>query len=148
MRDAEDRTLAVIMHQALSPSVRLETLPKSTIDIFVTVIEADVMEGCVASGIVAASSALADAGIEMAGLVTSCTASFVDREMWLDPDEDVAKRAKGTLILSCMPALDTVTNIWQSGSLDSEEVFRCIHACQARCADIHTVAAQALREAA
>lgn len=62
------------IHQAILPSVRLETLPKSTIDIFITIIEADGIEGCIASGSVAASAALADAGIEVFGLVVSASA--------------------------------------------------------------------------
>ncbi len=32
------------------------------------------MEGCVAAGSIAATTALADAGIEILGLVTSCSA--------------------------------------------------------------------------
>lgn len=73
MKDAEDRSVAVLIQQALTPSVRLELLPKSVIDIFVTVIENDGTEGCVAAASLAASTALADAGIEMLGLVTSCS---------------------------------------------------------------------------
>jgi exosome complex component MTR3 len=64
-------------------SVRLELLPKSTIDIFVTVIENDGIEGCIAAGTVAASTALADAGIEMIGLVMSCTAVGFLRHSWV-----------------------------------------------------------------
>ena len=55
-------------------SVRLELLPKSTIDIFIAVLENDGLEGCIAAGSVAASTALADAGIEIFGLVMSCSA--------------------------------------------------------------------------
>jgi exosome complex component MTR3 len=74
LQDAEDRSVAISIHQALESSVRLELFPKSTIDIFITIIENDGIEGCVASGAVAASTALADAGIDMVGLVVSCTA--------------------------------------------------------------------------
>lgn len=62
------------IHQALVSSVRLETFPKATIDIFVTIIETDGIEGCVAAGSIAASMALAHAGIEVIGLVMSCSA--------------------------------------------------------------------------
>lgn len=62
------------IQQALLSSVRLELLPKSTIDIFITIIENDGIEGCIAAGSVAASAALADAGIDMLGLVVSCSA--------------------------------------------------------------------------
>ena len=72
--DAEDRSVSVLIQQSLLPAVRLELLPKSSIDIFLFVIENDGLEGCVASGSVAASTALANAGIEMLGLVVSCSA--------------------------------------------------------------------------
>ena len=62
------------IQQALTSAVRLELLPKSTVDIFVSVIENDSIEGCISAGSVAASAALADAGIEMFGLVASCSA--------------------------------------------------------------------------
>jgi hypothetical protein len=62
------------IHQAILPSVRLETLPKATVDIFITIIEADGIEGCIASGSIAASAALIDAGIEVFGLVVSTSA--------------------------------------------------------------------------
>ncbi|RDB21073.1 Exosome complex component MTR3 [Hypsizygus marmoreus] len=146
MRDAEDRSIAVAIHQALVPSVRLELLPKSTIDIFVTIIEADGIEGCVASGTVAASTALADAGIEMLGLVISCAASVVGTEIWLDPTEEESRSSQGTLVLSCMPALETVTSVWQSGQIKIEKVLECMSACQERCIDVHSVVAQALVE--
>jgi exosome complex component MTR3 len=71
-QDAEDRAFAVQVQQSLAPAVRLELFPKSTIDIFLTIIENDGLESCVAAAAVAASTALADAGIEMVGLVTAC----------------------------------------------------------------------------
>lgn len=73
-QDAEDRSVAMAINQALISSVRLETFPKATIDVFITIIETDGMEGCVAAGSTAASIALAHAGIELLGLVVSCSA--------------------------------------------------------------------------
>jgi exosome complex component MTR3 len=64
----------VLIQQSLTPAVRLELLPKSTIDVFLVVIENDGIEGCVAAGSIAASTALAHAGIEMLGLVVACSA--------------------------------------------------------------------------
>lgn len=74
LQDAEDRTIAIAVHQAIVSSVRLELLPKATIDVFVTVIEADGIEGVIASASIAVSAALADSGIEILGLVVSCSA--------------------------------------------------------------------------
>lgn len=144
IRDAEDRSVAVQISQALLPAVRLELLPKSTIDVFVTVIENDGIEGCIAAGSVAASAALADAGIEMLGLVMSCAASSIGKEIWLDPTEEEVKAASGSLILACMPALDVITNVWQSGRFAPEDAVQCMEVCQERCVDIHVVVAQGL----
>lgn len=74
LQDAEDRTISVLVSQSLIPSLRLELLPKSSIDVYLFIVENDGIEGCVAGGAVAASTALAHAGIEMLGLVASCSA--------------------------------------------------------------------------
>ncbi|KAF8201807.1 ribosomal protein S5 domain 2-type protein [Pholiota molesta] len=146
MHDAEDRSIAMAIHQALMSSVRLETFPKATIDIFVTIIETDGIEGCVAAGSIAASTALAHAGIEVIGLVMSCSAAVMGSEIWLDPTDEESCSSNGTLVLSCMPALTSVTSIWQKGRMEPSQVLACMEACQNRCNDIHAVVAQALLE--
>lgn len=61
------------IQQALLPSLRLDLLPKASLDVYLTVLEADASEdGCAALGATAASAALADAGVEMYGLVVGC----------------------------------------------------------------------------
>jgi len=62
------------VYQAIVSSVRLELLPKAMIDVYITVIEADGIEGVISSASIAVSAALADAGIEILGLVISCSA--------------------------------------------------------------------------
>jgi len=148
LRDAEDRSIAVLIQQALIPAVRLDLLPKSTLDVFVIIIENDGVEGCVAAGSIAASTALADAGVEMLGMVMSCAASAVNEEIWLDPSADEARASRGTMSLSCMPALGIITNVWQTGQMSTEEALQCMDVCQERCLDIHSVVAQALLDAA
>jgi len=146
MRDAEDRSVGVQIHQALLSSVRVELLPKSTVDIFITIIENDGVEGCIASGSIAASAALADAGVEMLGLVVSCAAAVVGNEVWLDPTEDEIQVSSGSLVYAGMPALDVTTSTWQTGRMSVQETMKCLKACQERCSDIHVVVAQALLE--
>jgi len=118
----------------------LERFPKSTIDVFLTVLENDGLESCVAAGSIVASTALADAGIEMFGMVVSCAAvglpldpriietyrvysqAVIEQEIWLDPDSRESAAAQGTVVISGLPALGTVTNIWQAGSLTPPQV--------------------------
>lgn len=146
LRDAEDRSVAVAIQQALAASVRLEILPKSTVDVYVVVLESDGLEGCIALGSVAASVALANAGIEVFGLVASCAAAIVDGQVWLDPTENEIRVATGSLVQSYMPALGALTSVWQSGQITAEQLLACSSACQERCVDIHSVVAHALLE--
>ncbi|KAN0077258.1 3' exoribonuclease family, domain 1 domain containing protein [Tylopilus felleus] len=144
LHDAEDRSLAVAIHQSIASSVCLELFPKSTIDVFITIIENDGIEGCVASGSIAASTALADAGIEMFGLVASCSAAVRGGEIRLDPTEEETNTSDGVVVVACMPALSSITNVWQSGRITAEVTLKCIEMCQDRCIDIHSVIAQSL----
>jgi len=157
MKDSEDRPTSLLIHQSLLPSIRLELFPKSSIDIFITVLENDGLESCVAAGSTAASTALADAGIELLGLATSCAASFVEvgsqdqdgrGEIRLDPNEEESRVARGTVTVSYLPALGTATNVWQTGKLSTEETMQCIEKCVERCNDIHHVVSKTLLDSA
>lgn len=71
LQDKDEKELGILMVQALEVSLRLETFPKSEVDVFALVIEAG--GGVLSAAITAASLALADAGIEMYDLVASCS---------------------------------------------------------------------------
>jgi exosome complex component MTR3 len=105
------------------------------------VIENDGLESCVASASMAASTALADAGIEMLGMVVACcSVSFLnisstllitispkainDDGIWLDPDTAEAAASRGTLLLAGLPALGTITNLWQAGQMTSVDALQ------------------------
>eukprot|EP00551_Chaetoceros_affinis_P012892 CAMPEP_0203672610 /NCGR_PEP_ID=MMETSP0090-20130426/8615_1 /ASSEMBLY_ACC=CAM_ASM_001088 /TAXON_ID=426623 /ORGANISM="Chaetoceros affinis, Strain CCMP159" /LENGTH=348 /DNA_ID=CAMNT_0050537949 /DNA_START=90 /DNA_END=1136 /DNA_ORIENTATION=+ len=67
------------LHDALSPSIPLELLNKSVIDVFVMVLQDD---GSVfAASVVAASMALCDAGVEVYDCVTSCTVALIPQSV-------------------------------------------------------------------
>ena len=44
------------------------------------------------------------------------------KEIWLDPTSEEAQAAQGCLTLSFVPALNLVTNIWQTGRMSIDEV--------------------------
>jgi exosome complex component MTR3 len=111
------------------------------LDVFITVLESDGIDNCLAASSIAATTALANAGIEMLGLVVSCSAvgfaenigisslitcqaTMQNGEIWMDPSSSEASIAKGTLNLAYIPALGAVTNVWQRGELAQEEVLK------------------------
>jgi len=54
-KDTEASTLAATLHQSLLPSIILESLPKSQIDLFVTILESDGWDGDVSMYVFALS---------------------------------------------------------------------------------------------
>ncbi|CAE6405620.1 unnamed protein product [Rhizoctonia solani] len=153
IRDAESPTLASHIHQSILPAVRLELFPKSQLDVYVHILEVDGVESCVGAAATAASAALADAGIDMLGLAVSCTAAINqsttgNAELLLDPNGQEADAAQGLVMVTCLPALGTVTNIIQTGLVHPDEVIQCMDVCMKQCEDIHFVIAQSLLESA
>lgn len=74
-KDVESPGSAAQVKQALLPAIRLDLFPKASIDVYITVLDMDTsVSGCIALATTAASAALAEAGIEMYGLVTGSTA--------------------------------------------------------------------------
>ncbi|KAF9246489.1 3' exoribonuclease family, domain 1-domain-containing protein [Melanogaster broomeanus] len=73
LRDAEDRHLAVAIHQSIASSVCLELFPKSTIDVFITIIEND--------GLVASCSAIPteqEASASDGKVIVACMPALAD----------------------------------------------------------------------
>lgn len=137
----EERAASQLIAQALEASVQLAKLPKSVIEIYVSVLQAD--GGEVGAAITCASLALADAGIELFGLVASSvvvattTASLPGDKKggWnvhLDPTateeegDGVREGEGGVLGLALMPTSGEVTQLWQSGRLDGTAMERAL----------------------
>ncbi|CAE6436919.1 unnamed protein product [Rhizoctonia solani] len=153
IRDAESPTLASQIHQSILPAVRLELFPKSQLDVYVYILEVDGVESCVGAAATAASAALADAGIDMLGLAISCTVAINkstegQSELLLDPNGQQADAARGLVMVTCLPALGTITNVVQTGLVQPDEVTNCMDVCMKQCEDIHFIVAQSLLESA
>lgn len=143
----------MIITQALTPAVRLELLPKSAIDIYITVLESDGWGSCLAAAITCASAALAHAGIEMLDLVAGCSASYISTvpessssatsgsssippQIYMDADLEEEKYEQGAIVLAYMPSLNEVTHVLQSGKAESTTIsqvkrrsFLCLMFC-------------------
>ncbi|SCV70044.1 BQ2448_1438 [Microbotryum intermedium] len=149
-KDTESLTLSSAVHQAILPSLLLETLPKSQIDLFLTILESDGNDDDISAGITAASVALAQAGIPMRGLVVATSAALLARsptQAFLDPTLAEARKAVGFATIACLPALGTITNIATTGAFPLvvlEEVLQTLETAFKICGQLHGVAKQAL----
>lgn len=172
----ESATLSALVHTALVPSLRLDLLPKASIDVFITVLESDAAGdgdaldnddeqaeqslGCASQAATVASAALADAGIEMWALVVGLTASFLgdnnsEKSDQLQADkilvdasasEVVGSQIRASMTLWTMPALGTVTAMAQYGGLDIDQVDVLLATLQKAATHVHFVVAKALQD--
>ncbi|KAF9437054.1 hypothetical protein BGZ76_002124 [Entomortierella beljakovae] len=163
VRDPQERELSQILSQALSPAVQLEKLPKSAIDIYITVLESDGWGSCVAAAITAASVALAHAGIEMLDMVAGCSASYIQTgpsisstsgesivsrtpQIFMDADLEEEKYEQGAVVLAYMPSLNEVTHLLQSGKAEGPIISQSVEHCMEACNKIYAVMHHALLE--
>ncbi|KAI9206875.1 ribosomal protein S5 domain 2-type protein [Polychytrium aggregatum] len=143
-KDPVEKEFGILIKQALSPAVRFETFPKSTVDIFVYVIESDGTASCLAAAITCASLALADAGIEIKDLVVASSAGFFGEQIVLDCSTKEESLQTGSLTLSFMPSLNEVTHVLQSGEVAPEAAFQGMELCVDACSKIRPVLDQTL----
>ncbi len=80
--DRRSVELSKVSRQAIEPLVLTERFPRSAVDVFVEVLQADA--GTRTAGINAACLALVDAGIPMRGLVAACAAGKIEDTVVLD----------------------------------------------------------------
>lgn len=143
LNDGEALHYSQLLEKALAPVVCLHKFPKSTVDVFVLVIEND--GGALACAITTAGLALADAGIDMYDVVVGCSLRQDGGTCLIDPtyNEEVAPlEAKddlsfGRMTLGFMPALQQVTALVQDGELDAASVVSDMKALIAACHQIY-----------
>src|SRR5438309_10141179 len=74
--DRRSVEISKVISEAFSAVVFKEQFPRTSVDIFIEVLQADAGTRC--AGLTAASVALADAGVPMRDLVTSCASGKID----------------------------------------------------------------------
>jgi len=139
-RDVE---LSKVIRNALEPAIFLEEYPRSTIDLFIEVLQSDGGTRC--AGIVAASVALADAGIPMRDLVSACAAGKVDGHIVLDLCYVEDQEGEADLPVAYMPKLRQITLLQMDGLLTREEFERALKLAIRGCEQIYEAQREALK---
>lgn len=117
-KESEIAGAAAFVQQALLPAIRLDLLPKSSIDVHIMVLDVDTsLLGCCALGVTAASAAIAEAGVQMLGLVVGASASAIstlsindaEQEWLVDPSKSESAHSNANLLVCGMPSLNITT---------------------------------------
>ncbi len=135
--------LSKVVREALEPSIFLEYYPRTSIDVFIEVLEADGGTRC--AGITAASLALADAGIPTRDLVSACAAGKVEGLFVLDLTDAEDKASEADVPLAIMPNLGSITLLQMDGMLTLDEFQSIVELAVKGCKQIHSIQREALK---
>ncbi|HML03861.1 MAG TPA: exosome complex exonuclease Rrp41 [Candidatus Bathyarchaeia archaeon] len=135
--------LSKVIREALEPAVFLEYYPRSSIDLFIEVLQADGGTRC--AGISVAALALADAGIPMKDLVVACAAGKAGGKLVLDLSDAEDKLGEADVPVAFMPTLDAVTLLQMDGNLSMEEFEQAMNLALNGCKEIYKLQKEALK---
>jgi exosome complex component RRP41 len=135
--------LSKVIRESLEPSVFVDLYPRTGIDVFVEVLQADGGTRC--ASITAASLAIADAGIPLRDLVVACAAGKVEDTVVLDLMDTEDKVGAADVPVAFMPNLNAVTLLQMDGVLAPEEFETAVNMAVEGCKKIYPMQKEALR---
>jgi exosome complex component RRP41 len=135
--------LSKVIRESLEPSVFVEFYPRTGIDVFVEVLQADGGTRC--ASITAASLAVADAGIPMRDLVVACAAGKIDDTVVLDLMDTEDKVGVADVPVAFMPNLNAVTLLQMDGILAPEEFEKAVNLAIEGCRKLYVLQKEALK---
>jgi exosome complex component RRP41 len=138
-----DIELSKVIRESLEPAVFLEYYPKTSIQVYIEILQADGGTRC--AGITTAALALADAGIPMRDLVVACAAGKADGKIALDLMDTEDKIGDADVPVAYMPNLDAITLLQMDGNLTTDEFEKAIGMAIDGCKELYALQKEALK---
>lgn len=135
--------LSKVIREALEPAIFIEYYPRTGIDVFIEVLQADGSTRC--ASITAASVALADAGIPMRDLIAACSAGKVDDTIVLDLMDTEDKLGSADVPVALMPNKNAITLLQMDGILTSDEFESAVNLAVDGCQRIYAMQKEVLK---
>ena len=136
--------ISKVIKEALEPAVMLEKFPRTAVDVYLEVLQADGGTRCAALD--AASVALADAGIPMRDLVCACASGKAADALILDVNNEEDQAGQADMPIGYMPNLGKITLLQLDGVLTADEYKKCIELGLEGCKQVYEIQKKALRE--
>jgi exosome complex component RRP41 len=136
--------LSKVIRESLEPAVFMEYYPRTMVNVFVEVLQADGGTRC--ASITAAALALADSGIPMRDLVVACAAGKVEDTVVLDLMDTEDKLGGADVPVALMPNLNAVTLLQMDGTLTHEEFEKAVNMAMEGCKQIYVMQKEALKK--
>ena len=136
--------LSKVIREALESVVFLEEFPRTSIDIYIEVIQAD--GGTRTAGLTAASLALAEAGIPMADLVAAVAVGKVEGHLVLDLCDIEDKYGEADMPIAMAPRLNSIVLLQLNGRLTKEEFRKALELAKKGIMEVYQKQRDALRK--
>lgn len=138
-----EHELSKVITWAIEPSIFVERFPRTAVDVFIEVLQANGGTRCAA--ITAASVALADAGMPMRDLVAACASGKVGGHLVLDLMDVEDKMGEADVPVALMPNLNAITLLQMDGGLAMDEFEQAVNLAITGCKQIHALQKEALK---
>ena len=141
--DRRSVEISKIISEALENVVMTELFPRSSIDVFIEVLEANAGTRC--AGLTAASVALADAGVPMRDLVVACAAGKVEDTVVLDLGKEEDNFGQADVPLAIVPRTGELVLLQMDGDMTQDELFKAMDMAMNAAMEIYELQKDALR---
>jgi len=141
--DRRSHEISKIMSEALTHVVFTEYFPRTSIDVYIEVLQANAGTRC--AGLTAASVALADAGIPMRDLVASCAAGKVENTIVVDLMKEEDNFGQADIPLGYVPRTGEIVLLQMDGDLTHDEFTRGLNLAIDACKKVYNIQRDALK---
>lgn len=137
-----EREISKVTSEALEPAVLTQKYPGAAIDVYIEILEAEAGTRC--AGLTAASVALADAGIPMKGLVSSCAAGKFEDQVALDLAREEDLFGQADLPIAIVPKTGEVVLLQMDGHFTPDEFDEALDMAHNACYEVYEKQKEAL----
>ncbi len=137
-----EKEISKILGEALVPAVFNYLYPRSVIDVYINILQADGGSRC--ASVCAASLALADAGVPMKDLVVGVAAGNLSGTVVLDLDDVEDKEGEGDLPIAVLPNLEEIVLLQSDGTFTPKQYKEALDLMMPACKKIYDLQREAL----
>jgi exosome complex component RRP41 len=116
--------ISKVIGEALECAIFTEQFPRTSIDIYIEVLQADA--GTRIAGLTAASVALADAGIPMRDMVVGCASGKIDGKVVLDLNKEEDNFGQADLPIAIIPRTQEIVLLQMDGNMSRDEIQEAV----------------------
>ncbi|MFQ6060399.1 MAG: exosome complex exonuclease Rrp41 [Thermoplasmata archaeon] len=141
--DRRSVEISKVISEAFSYVVFKEQFPRTSVDVFIEVLQAEAGTRC--AGLTAASVALADAGIPMSDLISACAVGKVEGEVVLDLSKEEDNLGQADMPVAIVPRTQEIILLQMDGHFTQEEFEKGLKMSLDACQRIYEMQKEALR---